>query len=58
DRRTLRWDEAWLARLPLSSRQLPPLVDLAPRPATLRPEWQERWPALADARWLPAVGDG
>ncbi len=58
DRRTLRWDEAWLARLPLSSRQLPPLVDLAPRPATLRPEWQERWPALADAQWLPAVGDG
>jgi gluconokinase len=58
DRRTLRWDEQWLARLPVSSNQLPPLVDPVPRPATLRPEWRARWPALAAAQWLPAVGDG
>lgn len=58
DRRTLRWDASWLARLPLSATQLPPLVDLAPRPTTLLPEWRERWPILAAARWLPAVGDG
>src|SRR5690606_25532531 len=38
--------------------QLPPLVDLAQRPATLLPEWRERWPILAAARWPPAVGDG
>ena len=58
NRRTLCWDEGWLARLPVSASQLPSLVDLAPLPTTLLPEWRRRWPAVAEARWLPAVGDG
>lgn len=58
DRRMLCWDPEWLARLPVSTSQLPQLVDLTPMQATLLPEWCLRWPALAGARWLPSVGDG
>lgn len=58
NRRTLRWDDEWLVRLPIDAGQLAPLVDVAPRPARLQNPWRERWPALAAAQWLPAVGDG
>ncbi|MBE2236900.1 MAG: carbohydrate kinase [Caldilineaceae bacterium] len=58
NRHTLQWDETWLARLPIAASQLSPLVDVAPRPGRLRPAWRKRWPALASAQWLPAVGDG
>ncbi len=58
NRRTLSWDEAWLAQLALSAKSLPPLVDAVPRVAGLRAEWRERWPLLSEAQWLPAIGDG
>ena len=37
--------------------RLSPLVDLGP-PGCLRADFARRWPALADARWFPALGDG
>lgn len=58
NRHTLQWDDAWLSRLPITAGQLSPLVDVTPRPVRLCPAWRERWPALASAQWLPAVGDG
>ncbi|MFQ5614810.1 MAG: gluconokinase, partial [Anaerolineae bacterium] len=58
NRQTLAWDEDWLARLPLDAGRLSPLVDLdQPRRGLLEP-WAGRWPALRDAPWFPAVGDG
>lgn len=58
DQTTMSWDETTLRRLPITAEQLSPLADIGdplPPPA---PEYAARWPALARARWLPAVGDG
>ncbi len=53
----LRWDEDLLAHLDLTPDHLSPLVDLDAG-ATLAPAFARRWPALAAARWFPAIGDG
>ncbi|MBW7883880.1 MAG: carbohydrate kinase [Caldilineaceae bacterium] len=58
NRRTLDWDGRWLERLPVRREQLSPLGDVQPVAATLQAEWAARWPDLASARWLPAIGDG
>ncbi|MFO7634870.1 MAG: FGGY family carbohydrate kinase, partial [Caldilinea sp.] len=58
NRRTLRWDEEWLERLAISASCLSPLVEATPRSPELRAEWCLRWPALSEAHWLPAIGDG
>lgn len=58
NRRTLQWDEEWLERFNLAVGQLPALVEAAPLSLHLQPEWQRRWPALREAVWLPAIGDG
>ena len=58
NRFTLTWDEELLRVLSIDARQLAPLFDAVPLDATLTPAYAERWPALALARWLPAVGDG
>jgi gluconokinase len=39
-------------------RQLSPLADTSASMQGLRPPYAERWPALAQVPWLPAVGDG
>jgi gluconokinase len=41
----------------IDERRLFPLVDLD-HAMTLRSRWASRWPALARARWFPAIGDG
>ncbi len=51
---TLRWDEELLAVLGLGPERLPPIVPLD-QTSRLR---QPRWPMLAGAPWLAAVGDG
>ncbi|MBI3761012.1 MAG: gluconokinase [Chloroflexi bacterium] len=58
NRRTLTWDADLLAHLNLDPDRLPPLVDASTPFAGLRPEYAERWPALRDVPWFPAIGDG
>ena len=38
--------------------KLPPIVDRDDPVTGLRPDWDERWPALAAIPWYPAIGDG
>jgi len=58
NRHTLCWDETWLDRLPLDEEQLSPLTDVDQPMQGLQPQWAERWPALQNVLWFPAVGDG
>jgi gluconokinase len=58
DRRTLAWDEEWLALLALKTSQFSALGDLGDALRGLREPWASRWPQLADKPWLLAVGDG
>lgn len=57
DVHALRWDAEMLAAARIEAEQLSPLVDLGP-PGRLRGEFAGRWPALAQAPWFPALGDG
>jgi gluconokinase len=56
--RTAGWDEELLRVLHLPVEQLPPLGDLRDAVYGLRPEYAQRWPALKDVPWFPAIGDG
>jgi gluconokinase len=58
DRRALVWDAPLLEAVGVSERQLSPLVDMSAPMQGLRPPYAARWPALAQAPWFPAVGDG
>ncbi len=58
NRRTLTWDQDWLAQLPIQAEQLSPLVDVNQPLVGLLPRWAERWPTLKDVPWFPAIGDG
>ncbi len=58
NRHTLDWDEKLLATLPITRAQLSPLGDVYDARRGLREPFASRWPALRDAAWLPAVGDG
>jgi gluconokinase len=57
NQRTLDWDEALLAALPVERDQLTPVGDLAPSRG-LRPEYAKRLPALMEVPWVPPLGDG
>jgi gluconokinase len=50
------WDDEMLEACRISRGRLPPIDD-APV-VGLAAAWSARWPALADALWLPASGDG
>jgi gluconokinase len=56
DQNRLRWDKETFRVLPVREAQLSTVSD-APQKG-LEEEWAERWPALRDTPWLPAVGDG
>ncbi len=58
NRRTLQWDDEWLAVLGVSADRLPSLVEAAPLTHRLLPAWRRRWSPLAEAIWIPAIGDG
>lgn len=58
NRRSLTWDSDWLAALPVAQEQFSPLVDVNQPQQGLLPPWAERWPALRDIPWYPAIGDG
>ncbi len=53
--RTLRWEPALAERCGLQRAQLCPLSEESLR---LNGAMRKRFPALADARWWPAIGDG
>jgi gluconokinase len=53
-----RWDDEILAELPVGVEQLSPIVDTETPFTGLVPEFAARVPALAEAPWFPAVGDG
>ncbi|MGN6563610.1 MAG: gluconokinase [Thermomicrobiales bacterium] len=55
---TADWDQPMLDLLGLRPDHLPPLVDRDEALPRLTDEWAGRWPALAEAAWYPAVGDG
>jgi gluconokinase len=52
------WDEEMLDHLPIVRKNLAPLTDLNESHSGLAPAWANRWPALAQIPWAPAIGDG
>jgi gluconokinase len=56
--REMTWSEEAASVAGIDVEQLPPIVDRDQPLPPLKQEWRERWPLLADARWLPAIGDG
>jgi gluconokinase len=56
DQNRRKWDRETLEVLPAEEAQLSAISD-EPRKG-LAGEWAERWPALRETPWLPAVGDG
>lgn len=58
NRHTLDWDEAMVDRLALDRATLPRLVDVSACRSGLVASFAERWPALRDVPWFPAIGDG
>jgi gluconokinase len=58
DRRRLIWDAPLLEALGLAPERLGPLVDVDEPLRGLRSPYAERWPALRDVPWFPAIGDG
>ena len=57
-RERVDWDPQLVAALPVTSAQLPQLVDLSTPRRGLCREFALRWPALRDAPWFPMIGDG
>jgi len=58
DRRLGIWDAELLRTLRADPGLLAPLVDCDEPRRGLAPPFAARWPALRDAPWFPAVGDG
>ena len=56
DQRARRWDRQLLAHLVVGEETLS-AIDDAPLTGML-PIFARRWPALASAKWVPAIGDG
>lgn len=56
--RTRSWDEDLLTGLGITSTQLPTLGDFTDAQSGLLPNFANRWPALSQVPWYPAVGDG
>jgi gluconokinase len=57
DQHTCDWSDEVLSALPIARQQLGTLVPLR-QTARLRTKYADRWPALHETAWLPAVGDG
>jgi gluconokinase len=52
------WDDGMLAAVGVDRDQLSPLAEEREEFNEMRREFAERWPALRNAKWLPAIGDG
>jgi gluconokinase len=55
---TCSWDPTLLRVCEVDRDRIAPIVDVDAAGATLVGRLKRRWPALAGARWLPALGDG
>lgn len=55
---TLTWDEEVMNALPIRVEQLSPLGDMDTPFIGLQGAFAQRWPALKEVPWFPAVGDG
>lgn len=55
---TCDWDQDALSTLALPADRLAPLTDIDRPVSGLLMPWGERWPALTDIPWVPAIGDG
>lgn len=55
---TCAWDARLLRACDVSPEQVAPMLELDDTAAELSGRLKRRWPALAGAIWLPAVGDG
>ncbi|HVU11332.1 MAG TPA: gluconokinase [Phototrophicaceae bacterium] len=58
NRETLAWDDQWLNMLDLPKEALPKLADYTETCSGLKSDYATRWPALRDAPFFLAVGDG
>jgi gluconokinase len=58
DQNALQWDAEILETLGLEPERMLPLAGMGESFDSLRADLRRRWPALKDARWYPAVGDG
>jgi gluconokinase len=58
DATSMDWHGEMVELASIRREQLPALVDCDVPLPPLLPEWAERWPRLAAARWFPALGDG
>jgi gluconokinase len=52
------WDAHLLGGLGVDPHSLAPIIDVDDRSGDLRAALRRRWPALAGAPWIPALGDG
>ena len=52
------WDEQTLNEIGVPVEKLAPIADLHERTQGLQPPYANRWPALRDVPFFPAVGDG
>jgi gluconokinase len=58
DQNAQRWDSEVLDAISVDESRLLPLAGQGEALTGLEHDYANRWPALADARWFPAVGDG
>jgi gluconokinase len=58
DRASRRWSTEWLDHLGLAQERLPALADFKKHENGLAPAFARRWPALSDAPFFLAIGDG
>ncbi|MDI1452071.1 FGGY family carbohydrate kinase [Polyangium sp. 6x1] len=58
DRASRRWSTEWLRILGLALEELPPLAGARHAERGLAPAYATRWPALRDAPFFLAIGDG
>lgn len=52
------WDDKMLSSIGVDRDQLSPLAEEGEGLSGMKREFAERWPALRNAKWLPAIGDG
>jgi gluconokinase len=58
NRKGLDWDAELLSELDIPGDQFSPLVDVDHTWSGLGDSFAQRWPALKEVAWYPAVGDG
>jgi gluconokinase len=58
DQDNCEWDSEMLDRVGIRASKLASLTDVDSPETSLVRDWANRWPALAQIPWVPAIGDG